>query len=106
MCVWQPASVVTPQTSGDRPHLRPLMMPAIPGTFVHAPISSLALPVSAATLEIRAVVNVGLAAKPSLVCVAVMYQAGACPDRATPSQYSPISCPGSPTVICTSTCPG
>src|SRR3954447_17136740 len=82
------------------------MIPATPGTFVHAPMSSLALPVSAATLEMRAVVIVGLSAKPSFVCAAVMYHAGAWPGRATPSQNSPMSWPGSPTVMWTSTCPG
>src|SRR3954447_14768726 len=106
MCVPQAASVVTPHTSGERPQARPLMMPATPGTSVHAPISSLALPVSAATLEMRADVIVGLSARPSFVCAAVMYQAGAWPGRATPSQNSPMSWPGSPIVMWTSTWPG
>src|SRR4051794_40157485 len=106
MWVLQRPSIVTPHTSGERPQASPLMMPATPGTLVHAPINSLAVPVSAATFEIRARVIVGLAAKPSLVCAAVMYQAGAWFGRVTPSQYSPMSWPGSPTVMCTSTCPG
>src|SRR3954453_4747117 len=106
MCVMHLASMVTPHTSGERPHARPLMMPATPGTLVQAPISSLALPVSAETFEMRAVSNCGDALRPSSVCVAVMYHAGAWFGRATPVQYSPISWPGSPTVMCTRTWPG
>src|SRR4051794_3390706 len=55
----QSCFIVTPQTSGERPQASPLSRPEIGPALMHAPISSLAVPTSAGTLDIRDSVTVG-----------------------------------------------
>src|SRR4051812_39894468 len=99
-------SSATPQTSGERSHIAPLITPETGPASTHAPISSCAVPTSVGMSEIRASTTFGFADRPLLVTAAVMCHTGVVPERASPVQYAAMICPGSPIVMCTSTCPG
>src|SRR5437763_15254757 len=93
-----------PHTSGERPQASPLTIPENGLPDVHAPMSSLAVPVSVGTFEIRVSITCGLARRP-VVIDAYMCQTGSKPFRFWPRQYSAISRPASPACTCTSTLP-
>src|SRR5205823_14431786 len=78
--------IVTPQTSGERSHASPLTTPVTGPSFVQAPISLLAVPMSAGTSDILDSFTCGLVLNPSNVCAAVMNQRGSPFDCATPVQ--------------------
>src|SRR5207248_9498207 len=64
--------IVTPQTSGERSHASPLTTPVTGPSFVQAPISLLAVPMSAGTSDILDSFTCGLVLNPANVCAAVM----------------------------------
>src|SRR5690242_8953868 len=94
-----------PFTSVDRLHSSPFSTPAVPGSWLQAPIRMLAVPVSAEMGETCVRVIVGLLVRPRKTCATDWYQWISDPS-CRPAQYEMSRLPGSPTTMCGSTLPG
>src|SRR5439155_27289885 len=87
-----------PQTSALRLHSSPFSTPAVPGSWLQAPIRMLAVPVSAEIAETRFRVIDGLLDRPWSTCATDWYQWMSEPS-CCPAQYEMSRLPGSPATM-------